>query len=745
MVQMAVEKGRLDAGRPLTMGGHRSLAVGVAIFFLALWSLLIHSHINSWNDVSRLASVEALVEHGTWAIDNTALVAHTGDVIVINGLTYSDKPPVLTFMASGLYAVLHRFFGLQLVPRECDPHASACYCFALLCPQRPDWAYYWLTLILVGIPSAFLLALFYRIAASLGQSNALALLLTGVLGLGTLVLPYSLVFNNHIPTAACLMLGLYAALQSTWDLAHPRRWLWLAGFAAALAFTLDLVASLFLVFFLVDAVLHHRRNVWPFLIGALPPLLLMVALDWWIVGDPLPPMLHAAAYVYPTSLLNPTIGGVRTASNVPAYVFDMLVGERGFFAFTPVMLWVVVSLIAWLRDKNRRVWSRAIIVALACLSVAVYIGGFTESLGGDAYGSRWFLTMTPLLFVFAAWPTSYRTLTRWLIFGGLCVLSGYAAWQGALDPWRDVPPPIQLKVSGPISKRLPPLTSEQIAAIPHRLDVSFEDKARLLGYSIDKDTVRPGDHISVVLYWQALMAMNDDYVVFIHLINPDGTLSAQRDSPHGETLQTTRYWKPGEVFAETYEVDIPETALAPAEADLQVGLYLPDQPRLATTGGDGKALGDRVSLAPVKLLPRPGTLPNSASVNWGNQLVLLGYDLPARVIHPCETLTVTLYWQLYVPVQQDYQVFFHLTKPDGSVVATTDGFPNTQPKRTSRWGIGQVVQEVRQLVVGCSVSPGLYDIRMGIFSEGDRLPLVELAGYPQNEELLLVQVRVAKK
>jgi len=744
LVQSPVEKGRFHISHPPAVSGSWKLTVGVAVFFLALCSLLTHSHINSFNDASRMASVEALVEHGTWAIDNTTMAGHTGDIIKLNGHTYSDKPPVLSFMAAGLYAILHRVFGLQLIPKECDPRASACYCFAVLCPQRPDWAYYWLTLTLIGIPSAFLLALFYRLTASMAQSNTLALILTAVLGLGTTILPYSLVINDNIPTAACLMLGLYALLRSTGDLAHSRRWLLVAGFAAALAFTFELQAGLFLVFFLADAVLHHRRGAWPFLIGTLPPLLLMAGLDWWILGDPFPPMLHPAGYAFPGSLLNPTIGGLRTASNVPEYVFEMLVGDRGLFSFVPVMLWVVAALIARLRDKSDWLWSRAIIVGLACLSLTIYFGGFTESFGGEVYGPVWYTAIMPLLFVFAASPALYRTLSRRLIFGGLSVLSVYAAWQGALNPWWAVPPPIQLEVSAPVNTRPPVLTPGQIATISHRLDVSFEGKARLVGYAVDKDTVRPGDHMSVVLYWQALSPMNEDYVVFVHLLNSAGTLSAQLDSPRGVTNQTTRYWKPGDVFSDTYQVNIPVTAHAPDDVTVRVGLYLPNGPRLQASGANGQPMGDSVELAQVRLLPEPGVLAHSTEVNFGNQMVLLGYDLNKRVIQPGEIVSATLYWQAYVPPSHDYNVFMQLVDLRGEVLAADDGAPYTQPRRTSRWQLGQVVQEVRPLHIPADITPGLYNIQMGVFGDEGRLPIITEDSSPAREQLTLIQVRVAK-
>ena len=47
-----------------------------------------------WNDGSRLATVESLVERHTWAIDDSPFLAGTQDKLLIGGHYYSDKSPV---------------------------------------------------------------------------------------------------------------------------------------------------------------------------------------------------------------------------------------------------------------------------------------------------------------------------------------------------------------------------------------------------------------------------------------------------------------------------------------------------------------------------------------------------------------------------------------------------------------------------------------------------------------------------
>lgn len=720
----------------------RDLTLGVAAFFLVLFALLTHTHINSWNEYSRLAAVEALVERGTWMIDDTALGRLTGDRVLLNGHFYSDKPPVFTFVASGVYAVLHRSVGLAFDPQECDPRAPTCYCFAFQCAQPFDQAFYLMTLIMVGVPSALMLALFYKSTGLPGLANLPALILTGVLGLGTMILPYSLVFTNHVPTAACLLAGLYALVRSRSK--NFKRWLFAAGFLTASAVTLEFQVGPFLLIFLMVALWRHRRSAWLFVLGALLPLVLTAALDWWMLGDVLPPQLHTAGYNYPGSALYGTAGGTHGSADLLEYAFRILMGDHGVLAFTPVVLWAIYAVVTVLGRREHPLRGEAIAVGVASLALSLYIIFFTDNFGGQAYGPRWFIAITPPLFFFAAEPALYHTIRRWLIFAALSALSVFAAWQGAPNPWGPALPPLRLETSASLQAWPVPLAPQQVASIPHRLDVSFPGSpARLMGYAVADNVVRPGTLLTVTLYWQALTPMVDRNSIFLHLVNSIGALSAQRDrSPSLGSLPTS-YWKPGDVYADVHPLELGQTAYAPDDALVQVGLYRPNGARLVAQDANGQWLGDAVQLASLRLLPRPGDLPNPVHVNFGDKVALAGYDVNTRLIRPGETLSVTLYWQASSQLLVDYSVFTHLIDATGQVIAADDGMPYTQPKRTTRWTPGQLMREARPLKLPADVPAGLYEVELGTFSETEgRLPIVAPDGHYLSEQLNLVQVRI---
>jgi hypothetical protein len=422
-----------------------------------------------------------------------------------------------------------------------------------------------------------------------------------------------------------------------------------------------------------------------------------------------------------------------------------LVGDHGVFAFTPVLLWVIVAVILVIRQRRHWAWPESIAISAAGLVVTVYILLGTDNFGGEAFGPRWFIAMTPVLFFFAAAPPLYGTPLRRVVFVGLSALSIYTAWQGASGPWHSALPPLRLETSAAELAWPQPLTAGQLAERSvHPLDVTFADvRARLMGYTLNADTLRPGEPITVTLYWQALAPMSDNTSLFIHVINSVGAFSAQRDVSPGLKNLPTAYWKPGAIYADAQPLELAETAYTPDTALVQMGLYRPGGARFAAYGDGTRLPNDAVELAKLKLSPRPGSVPNPAQVNFGNQLMLAGYDLNARVVQSGETISVTLYWRPITTISKDYSVFIHLANGTGDVVAANDGMPYTQPKRTSRWS-GQVMQEVRPLKVPSDAPAGLYSIVLGVFDDEGRLPLITPDGHQAGEELQLVQVRVQR-
>jgi len=412
----------------------------IVIVFTLIWALSIHSRAYSSNDTSRLASIDSLVARGTWAIDESRFL--TVDKIKLGDHFYSDKPPLLSYVGGGLYSILHQTLGLTLQPDGCDALRSPTHCRAALETAEADWAYFLLTLLLVGSPATLILVLVYRFARQRGFSNFGSLLFITVLGLGTAIWPYSTIFTNHVPAAAAALVGLYVLL--THDRLTRGR-LMLIGFSSALATAIDPSTGIFALGYFVVCAWRSRSNVPWFVLGAIVPSGVTLALNYQITGTALLPQMVTAGYNYPGSEFVATVAGNQRAADVPAYVFNLLLGQRGVFLFFPIVAWYLLATVRAARSIEPGIRRAARLILLCSLIYFLYFALGTDNYGGYAFSPRWLLNLMPLLAVFAvADPALYRPRWRVVVVIGCAIISVFEAYQGTLDPWRPAFPELRL-------------------------------------------------------------------------------------------------------------------------------------------------------------------------------------------------------------------------------------------------------------------------------------------------------------
>jgi 4-amino-4-deoxy-L-arabinose transferase-like glycosyltransferase len=117
----------------------------------------------------------------------------------------------------------------------------------------------------------------------------------------------------------------------------------------------------------------------------------------------------------------------------------------------------------------------------------------------------------------------------------------------------------------------------------HAAAVTFGGLARLIGY--DVATAADGQQVQVTLYWQALATADVSYTVFVHLLDGQGNVAAQRDAPPQDGAAPTTAWLADEMIVDTYTLNLP-AGLDVAQTSLEVGLYDPaTMARLPADGG----------------------------------------------------------------------------------------------------------------------------------------------------------------
>jgi len=135
------------------------------------------------------------------------------------------------------------------------------------------------------------------------------------------------------------------------------------------------------------------------------------------------------------------------------------------------------------------------------------------------------------------------------------------------------------------------------------LGADFGDQVELLGYAISPENGRiaPGGRFHVTLYWQSLAEMDQDYTVFVHLVDQTGRIYSQHDGQPTAGLYLTSEWKEGEVIEDVHLIEVPADIPA-GRYSFRVGMYLlSTMERLQISSGMVQA--DHLVLGSVEVLP----------------------------------------------------------------------------------------------------------------------------------------------
>jgi hypothetical protein len=144
------------------------------------------------------------------------------------------------------------------------------------------------------------------------------------------------------------------------------------------------------------------------------------------------------------------------------------------------------------------------------------------------------------------------------------------------------------------------------------LDVTFGDQLKLIGAEVVSSSAQPGGQSEITLYWQALKPIAKDYSTFVHLLDANDIIVAQRDMYPGQGLWPTSQMQPGDIIASRYVLNLPATAYAPDQLKWEVGAYaFASQQRLpASTGGDNVRFGS------MRLESPADDVPNQCRSTW---------------------------------------------------------------------------------------------------------------------------------
>lgn len=136
---------------------------------------------------------------------------------------------------------------------------------------------------------------------------------------------------------------------------------------------------------------------------------------------------------------------------------------------------------------------------------------------------------------------------------------------------------------------------------------------------------------------------------------------------------------------------------------------------------------------------------HAETVNFGNRLELLGYDLKQSSIAAGESGNITLYWKALRPLDHDYIVSLRLT--DGRFYYWRhDGRPAAETYPTTSWPAGQVVPGELSFQVPPAIPPGTYFLELGTYGQGvgSDLDVLQDARTPIGTSIKVVPLTVTR-
>ncbi len=230
----------------------------------------------------------------------------------------------------------------------------------------------------------------------------------------------------------------------------------------------------------------------------------------------------------------------------------------------------------------------------------------------------------------------------------------------------------------------------------------------------------PGDYLLLSPVMTVKGVMTRNWSIFVHLVNEDGIIEAQRDVYPGGGLVATSDSQIGDTWNNRIAVKLPEGIYTPQNLDVYIGFYdlsTLDRMALVGTGDRIDSAQNRFYLGQIQLAAPPGSVPNPVQVNFGGELTLQGYEISDRSLPPGTTTDITLYWSARHPLVTNYTISIQVIDPDPARLtkAAQDDRPPDPP--VTDWTPGETVSETRTLSLAPDAAPGRYRLLVRVYDD----------------------------
>lgn len=396
-VERLAALGQRPRQRAPRSGGLPDRWLALGIVFLYLYPFPFFAGLSNANEKPRVYLTRAIVEEGTFAIDEgVRRWGTTVDVSPSGGHHYSNKAPGSSFLAVPAYLLLR---GVKALAGAGEPTLAELF-----------WAFR------VGasiLPALLFLWLYARfLARQIADPDARRLALVSY-ALGSMAMTYSILFIAHQLSAVCAATA-YIATAAVVEGRRRARWMGIAGLAAGSALLVDYQAVFATLPVALYALWHFlgvrpRRPAGLFwgLAGALPPVALLLFYHARAFGSPWRTGYDASvtfAHYHQHGFLG------LTGPTWEAFVGSTVAPDNGLFWMCPVLLLMIPGWLEMARQRQR--WQLFVTAAVVAIYLA-FISSITFWRGGWQMGPRYITAMLPFAMIPVAAAMAWAGRRRW--------------------------------------------------------------------------------------------------------------------------------------------------------------------------------------------------------------------------------------------------------------------------------------------------------------------------------------------
>ena len=516
--------------------------------------------------------------------------------------------------------------------------------------------------------------------------------------------------DSSVAFAGSLLLFCIVAL---WKYPTSRRWALALGISVGVAFLTKFSSSVAipLVGLVLTAIAWRRRDWRLFLTHSAIVVTAAIAISgWWWIRS-----LIVYGDLAPSALLR--LGAIGQSATAAEIISDL---EGLLFSYWGVFGWFNLQA----PDYVHRLFNLYMALAAVGLVVGAIRRGIRRPTGPWLAIAGWSALFLGGLM---RYRISYLIFQGRLLFGAISSNSLLlaAGLYGLLPERRAglavaglLALPLAASISVVPTTLLPAfakpvlLDSPDSFAAQHGVDQVIGGFAKLRGYSISSDNVRPGDTITVDLLWEALDETDQNYLVFVKLYRQGSEVSS-RDTFPGRGNYATSLWRKGDMFIDRHRISVPQELESPDVLLLAAGLFdlTPMRPLLV----DNQAGVEFVTLAEIDVrICKPDHLDegNPTEVVIGDLFRLDRYQI-SQTKEPAQ-IVVSLEVSVLQQPELDYTFFVQLTRND-KIISQGDRQPFDDSCPTGIWREGEKYVFDLTLPLPPNAPPGEYKLIGGMY------------------------------